>query len=191
MKESSSSLRRANLAERTEAHLSGGGWTKASVVLARDGERRVVVKDFEAPNSPLRRCLGRWLLRRELRAYRALAGHVAVPRVLDQLDDWALVLEYRPGTRLSRSLRAELPAGFLAELRQAIEQMHERGVAHLDLRHRSNILAGEDGHPVLIDFASAICFRPGGWAARLLLPCLTWIDRGALAKWDEKLSRTV
>jgi hypothetical protein len=188
VKESSSSLRRDNLAERTDATLSSGGWTKASVVLASDGERWVVVKDFATPRSRLRRCFGRWLLRREARAYRALAGHVSVPRVVDQLDDLALVLEYRPGVRLSRSLRAELPAGFLPELRQAIEGMHERGVAHLDLRHRSNILAGEDGHPVLIDFASAICFRPGGWAARLVLPCFTWIDRGALAKWEQKLS---
>ena len=65
--------------------------------------------------------------------------------------------------------------------------MHERGVAHLDLRHRSNILAGEDGHPVLLDFASAICFRRGGWGARLLLPWLARIDRGALAKWEARL----
>lgn len=110
-----------------------------------------------------------------------------MPRVVDQLDDWALVLEYRPGTLLSRSLRGQLPPGFLAELGEAIELMHERGVVHLDLRHRSNILAGEDGHPVLLDFASSICFRPGGWAARLVLPWLARIDRGALAKWEQRL----
>ena len=182
-----SSLCRANLAERTHTQLSSGGWTKANVVLAEDGDRSVVVKDFATPRSTLRRHFGRWLLRRELRAYRALAGHPAVPRVVDQLDDLALVLEYRPGILLSRSLRGEVPKGFLAELREAIELMHERGVAHLDLRHRSNILAGEDGHPVLLDFASAICFRRGGWGARLLLPWLARIDRGALAKWEVRL----
>ncbi len=180
-------LCRANLAERTAAQLSSGGWSKASVVLARDGERCVVVKDFASPRSPLRRRLGRWLLRREWRAYRALEGHPSVPRVVDRLDDWALVLEYRPGTLLSRSLRGQLPAAFLKELRDAVEGMHERGVVHLDLRHRSNILAGEDGHPVLLDFASAICFRPGGWAARWVLPWLARIDHGALAKWEVRL----
>ena len=182
-----SSLCRANLAERIDRQLSSGGWTKARVSLVRDGERRVVVKDFAAERAPLRRLLGRVLLRRELRAYRALVGHPAVPRVIGELDDWGLVLEYRPGTLLSRSLKGQLPADFVERLREAIELMHERGVAHLDLRHRSNILAGEDGRPVLIDFASAICFRPGGLGARLLLPWLARIDRGALAKWEVRL----
>ena len=106
-------LSRANLAEHTDAQLSGGGWSKARVTLARDGERRVVVKDFADGQSAARRLLGRWLLRRELRAYRALAGHPAVPRLLAELDPWAIVLEYRPGTLLSRSLRGQLPAEFV------------------------------------------------------------------------------
>ena len=86
-------LCRANLAERTDSLLSTGGWTKARVALAKDGDRLVVVKDFADTNSPLRRRFGRWLLRRELRAYRALAGHAAVPQLVAQLDAWALVLE--------------------------------------------------------------------------------------------------
>jgi serine/threonine protein kinase len=65
--------------------------------------------------------------------------------------------------------------------------MHARGVAHLDLRHRSNVLLTADGTPVLIDFGSAVCLRPGGLAARLLLPLLARIDRGALGKWRAKL----
>jgi serine/threonine protein kinase len=182
-----SSLSRANLAERIDTQLSSGGWTKARVSLARDGERCVVVKDFGADARPLRRLLGRALLRRELRAYRALVGHPAVPRVIASLDDCALVLEYRPGILLSRSLKGQLPGDFVERLREAIELMHQRGVAHLDLRHRSNILAGEDGRPVLIDFASAICFRPGGVGARWVLPWLARIDRGALAKWELRL----
>jgi serine/threonine protein kinase len=182
-----SSLCRANLAERIDTQLSSGGWTKAQVTLACDGERFVVVKDFAAGGASVRRLWGRLLLRRELRAYRALVGHPSVPRVIALLDDWALVLEYRPGTLLSRSLQGKLPADFVQRLREAIELMHERGVAHLDLRHRSNILAGADGRPVLIDFASAICFRPGGLGARLVLPWLARIDRGALAKWEIRL----
>ena len=47
--------------------------------------------------------------------------------------------------------------------------MHRRGVAHLDLRHRSNVLVGENGDPILIDFGSAITFHPGGLLGRWLL----------------------
>jgi serine/threonine protein kinase len=66
--------------------------------------------------------------------------------------------------------------------------MHARGVAHLDLRHRSNVLLAADGSPVLIDFGSAVCLRPGGLAARLVLPLLARVDRGALRKWRAKLA---
>ena len=47
---------------------------------------------------------------------------------------------------------------------------------------------GRDGHPVLIDFASALCFRPGSPLARLILPWLARIDRGALQKWEMRLA---
>jgi serine/threonine protein kinase len=133
------------------------------------------------------RPIARWLVRRELRAHRQLQGHAFVPSILGSLDALGFFLEYRPGEMLSRSLRTKLPATFLTELRAAIEQMHAHGVAHLDLRHRSNILAGSDGHPVLLDFASAICFHPGSFAARWILPQLARLDLRALQKWEHKL----
>jgi hypothetical protein len=46
------------------------------------------------------------------------------------------------------------------------------------------VYAVADGHPVLIDFASAICLRPGGVAARVLLPVLAYFDLRALRKWQ-------
>jgi hypothetical protein len=66
--------------------------------------------------------------------------------------------------------------------------MHRRGVVHLDLRHRSNVMVGEGGEPILIDFGSAFCCRPGGLAARLLLPLLARLDLLALAKWRSRLA---
>jgi RIO-like serine/threonine protein kinase len=158
-------------------------------VLLVDGDgdgAPVVVKDF-APRGRWLHPIGRWLHRRELKAYRQLDGHPCVPRLLGSLDGLAFCVEYRPGEILTRSLRGRLPAAFLPELRRALSEMHERGVAHLDLRHRSNVLAGEDGHPVLLDFASAVCFRPGGVAARLLLPWLARLDERAFRKWQVRL----
>jgi tRNA A-37 threonylcarbamoyl transferase component Bud32 len=135
----------------------------------------------------VRRWLGPWLLRREARAYRRLEGLEAVPRLLGQLDAAALVLEYRPGVLLSRSLAGRLPATFLAELQGAIAEMHRRGVVHLDLRHRSNILAGHDGRPVLLDFASALRFDQETWWGRACVVLLGWVDRRALRKWQVRL----
>lgn len=166
--------------------LSLGGWGNSDVVLVRAAGGPIVVKDFSARRRWFRP-IARWLARREQRAYRQLAGHPNVPRLLGSLDSLAFCLEYRPGELLSRSLRGRLPSSFLPELREALALMHARGVAHLDLRHRSNILAGPDGQPILIDFASALCFEPGGLAARTLLPLLAALDRRALRKWEARL----
>ena len=106
-----------------------------------------VVKDFRGQGGWLRRWGGRWLCAREVRAYRRLEGVSAVPRLLERLDDFAFALEYRPGQWLSRALKGELPDGFVEELERSVAAMHEKGVIHLDLRHRSNVLAGQDGRP--------------------------------------------
>jgi len=180
-------LSRANLADRTLHVLQRGRRRNPDVYLVRSDGGPVVVKDF-APRGPLVRAwLGPWLQRREQRAYRALAGHPAVPRCLGTLDPLALVVEYRPGRRMSRKLAGRIPADFVDALAAAVGAMHARGVVHLDLRHRSNVLVDEGGRPVLLDFASAVCFRPGGAAARWLLPVLAWFDRRALAKWRVRL----
>ncbi len=176
-------LARADLPGGTLEVLSRGGWANPDVLLVQVGRQRVVVKDFAPRSAWVRVLLGRWLCRRELRAYCALEGIAAVPRCLGSLDALALVFEYRPGTPLSRAI----PPGFLDELRRAVAAMHARGVVHLDLRHYSNILTGEDGHPVVLDFSSALCFERWGAIGRRLLPCLAWIDRLALRKWEARL----
>jgi len=178
---------RRDLANRTVAVLSRGGWANPDVLLVEASAERVVVKDFAPRRSFVRRWLGPWLLAREVRAYRRLAGLPAVPRLYGRLDAAAIVLEYRPGVLLSRSLRGRLPPEFVGALEAAVEAMHARGVVHLDLRHRSNLLAGEDGRPVLIDFASALVFDVSTHAGRLAVRALARIDRRALRKWRSRL----
>jgi RIO-like serine/threonine protein kinase len=82
-----------------------------------------------------------------------------------------------------------VPEGFLASLAEALAEMHRRGVVHLDLKNRTNVLSDEQGRPVLIDFGSAFVFRPGSGAARWLLPLFAFFDRRALAKWNAKQSK--
>ena len=178
---------RHELGERCILTLQRGRGSSPDVLLVEVAGGRAVVKDF-APRHPwVRATLGRWLARRELRVYRQLAGHPAVPAVLGRLDALAFALEHRPGPRLSRRRPWTFSPGFAARLGEAVEELHRRGVVHLDLRHRDNVRADMDGNPVLIDFASAWAFRPGGLPARLLLPWLALLDRGAVRKWRRRL----
>lgn len=181
-------LSREALAAQTVRVLEAGSGRDPVVTLVRDGERELVVKDYAPRGVLVRELVGRVLIWREVRAYRALAGHPSVPRFRGRLDAYAFAVEYRPGRRMSRKLAGAVPADFGDRLAEAIAGMHARGVAHLDLRHRTNVLADDAGRPVLIDFASAVCFRPGGLGARLVLPLLAAIDRGALRKWQLRLT---
>jgi len=180
-------LSRAAIAAHVHQVLEPGTGRDPVVSLARVGEREVVIKDFASRSFLVRNLIGRWMIAREAKAYRALAGHPAIPRFYGCVDALALALEYRPGRRMSRRTYGALPAEFLGELEKAIREMHARGVAHLDLRHRTNVMADADGHPVLIDFGSAICLRPGGLAARIFLPLLAYFDLRALRKWQLRM----
>ncbi len=178
---------RERLAEgRVEVLARGGRW-KPDVSLVEVGGRRLVVKDFAARSPVVRALVGRWATSREVRAWRALAGHPAVPAFVTRIDALAFAVEHREGERLSGRLLETLPAEFGDRLAAALAEMHRRGVVHLDLRHRSNVLVGRGGEPVLLDFGSALCFRPGSLAARWLLPLLARLDRVALAKWRARL----
>lgn len=183
-------VRRAELARKTVELLHRGSRRNPDVLLVESEGRRFVVKDF-APRGPwVRALLGRWITAREARAWRALSGHPAVPRYLGRIDALAFAVEYRPGRRMSRSLAGRVPKDFPDRLEDALAEMHRRGVAHLDLRHRSNVLVDADGAPVLIDFGSALRFRPGGLAARWLLPLLARLDLAAARKWRVRLAPT-
>lgn len=180
-------LDRGRLASCTRAVLSRGGRAKADVLLVESEIGPVVVKDFSGRGPVVHAGFGPWSLRREARIYARLAGLPEVPRLLGWLDARAFVLEYRPGILLSRSLAGRVPADFISRLERAIAAMHARGVVHLDLRHRSNVLAGEDGRPVVLDFASALAFDPGTTSGRLGIRLAGAIDRRALEKWRVRI----
>ena len=157
------------------------------MLLVESGGETVVVKDYSPRHPLIRRTLGRWLIRRELRAYRALEGHPAVPRLLGEVDELALAVAHRGGPRFSRRRPWTFSPAFGEALEAAIRELHARGVVHLDLRHRSNIRADMAGRPVLIDFGAALTFRPGGVGARWLLPPIALVDRYAVWKWRRKM----
>jgi hypothetical protein len=178
---------RVELPWRTRQLLHRGGARNPDVLLVDGDAGPLVVKDFAPRGRLVRATLGRWLTAREMRAYERLAGHRSVPRLLGRVDALAFAVEYRPGRRMSRRLAGALPEGFADRLEAAVAEMHARGVFHLDLRHRSNVLADERGDPVLIDFASALLVPSRGPLARLVRRWLGRIDRRAVEKWRQRI----
>ncbi len=97
-------------------------------------------------------------LRHEYQAYQRLAGLDGFARCHGLFAGDRLVLDYVPG----RSLRDDLPERdhpFWPRLLGIIQAMHERGVAHGDLKRKANLLIDPDGNPVIVDLGTATLKR--------------------------------
>jgi len=181
-------LTRESLPMRTRFTIKRGGLLRPDVLLADTGAGPVVVKDWAPRSRRIGALLAAAALRREARAHRRLEGLACVPRLLGRLDARALVLEYRPGTRVSSRRPWAFDAPFAEALADCIAHVHARGVVHLDLAHRSNVGADPSGRPLIFDLGAAFCPGRRDVLARGLLRVLAQADRRALRKWRRRLA---
>jgi serine/threonine protein kinase len=168
--------------------LKRGGPTKADVVILEAGAGPMVVKDFGGKAGWVR-AAGRLQIARECAAYRWLGPMPGVPVLVGRVDAHALALEKVEGDQLADVReRPGVARPALARLRAHIDAIHAKGLAHLDLRGRENVLLRPDGEVVLVDFAGAVWLRPGGLLHRWLFPWMAWTDEAAYLKWKEMLT---
>jgi serine/threonine protein kinase len=77
-----------------------------------------------------------------------------------------LTMAYIEGKSLHQLTRGKRPmsqpsgAGLVRKLALALEEAHQKGVIHRDLKP-TNILINQRGEPVIMDFGLARCLRPG------------------------------
>jgi serine/threonine protein kinase len=95
-------------------------------------------------------------------------------------------MEFIPGKPIRRG--EILQPSFYSQLEQVLGEIHQRGVVHLDLRHKGNILISDKGEPFLIDFNSSFSFKKKGFLRRFLFPILRWVDYGGLLKLKQRAS---
>lgn len=162
--------------------IPGRNRTKADILVYDDGGERIAVKDY-GPRPPLlRQTLGRYLIRREVAAYRAATGLAGLPRFVGRLGPFALAVEWIEAEPLAQWAPEAVPAESFDRLERILAGMHERGVALGDLHHRDVLLA-RDGTVHLIDLATAWTLgdRPGP-LRRALFRRFRDQDRVALAR---------
>ena len=148
--------------------------------------RSVMVKDVRGKSFFLRWTLGLWLIDKEWKVYSRLAGLKGIPQPVARIDRFAFAMEYIPGRSI---LRGEpLPLSFFSALEGVLREVHGKGVVHMDLRHKGNILVSEKGEPFLIDFNSSFAFKENGLLRRYLFPLLRWVDYGGLLKLKKRIS---
>ena len=172
----------AGIEQATRRLLGKQGPFRPTVRLVRVGDAAFVAKDYRACVLPYRWTVGVWNLRRERRALERLRGVAGVPRIEARVGRWILVLSRFRGKDVGKTPRELQTPEFFDELMGIVRQMHERGVLHLDLRQRRNVLRTPQGRPAVIDFGASVCARPGGLLHRLLAP----IDVSGVLKYKQR-----
>ena len=127
----------------------------SAVGLYECGDDRVVCKFHrEAPffGLPLL-----WLGKLSAAYEAAVLGQVGdlegIPRLRARLGRTVVVRDFVAGTPLERG--SDVSDEFFPQLIRLLNQLHQRGIAYVDLEKAPNILKGEDGRPHLIDFQAA------------------------------------
>jgi predicted Ser/Thr protein kinase len=177
-------LDRAALAGAPTKLLRDGRWANAQVFRVEAAGREWVVKDFSRRAFWVRCTIGRFLLRRELRALQRLDGIDGVPQRAFRIDGDAIAAEFIPGTTLGQAAPEQMTTPFFIALERLLNDVHARGIVHLDTRGTGNMLLRPDGRPALIDFQASLDTRwmPDSWRR--------WLDdldmTGVYKKWLQR-----
>lgn len=172
--------------EKNSINLVRGRFVKPDLNRVEVEGQTFMVKDVRRRNFFLRWTLGLWLIHKEWQIYSRLTGIKGIPKPVERIDRFAFAMEYIEGKAVGRD--EMLSPSFFSDLERVLGEVHSRGVVHLDLRHKGNILASEKGDPFLIDFNSSFSFKEGGLLRRFLFPLLRWVDYGGLLKLKERAS---
>lgn len=178
-----SRLRRRDLKKHTVRVIHQGKGLQSSVYLVEVEGQRAAVKDFAGTPPRFRRWVAPFLVGREVKALKFLDGTPGVPRFYGCIDRWGFALEYIEGTPVADFEEGALPLHVLPRVQEAIDAIHARGVAHGDLKRRSNLLVTPDERVYLIDFAAALVGkRRLNFAANWLQKRMAEIDDKSLLK---------
>ena len=131
--------------------------TRPALYVIQEDDVRAVVKDFSPNRCLYRNIIGRFLVWRESKAFGRLKDLKGIPRFFRSIEGIALIMEEIQGQNIEElEKETRLPKEFFVELRRLVERIHERGLAHCDLKRAPNILLGYDGKPYIVDWSASI-----------------------------------
>lgn len=173
----------ADEVDASATHLLGKrGPFRPEVRLVEGHGETLVSKDYRPCWLPYRWTAGLWNLRRERQALQRLAGLEGVPEYRGTPGGWILLQTYFHGRDLGRTPLSRQDDVYFERLIGLVRAIHDRGVLHLDLRQRRNILHGSGKRPAVIDFGAALCVRPGSRLHRRL----SRVDLSGVMKYKQR-----
>ena len=153
---------------------------QSSVYLVDWNGGQAAIKDFARAPKLFRRFVAPLLVARESRALKHLSGTPGVPRFLGKIDRLAFALQFIEGTPIANFAQGEIAPEVFPRISETIDAIHARGVAHGDLKRRSNLLLAPDGTIWIIDFAASIVAR--GPLSRRFMRAVAEVDDKSLPR---------
>lgn len=150
-------LRLSDYPTKNSGILRASSSTRPAIWIVEENGVRAVVKDFSKNKFFFRNTIGRFLIWRERKAYRKLRGISGVPLLYRVIDGLALVTEEIQGRNLENlEKEMKLPDSFFEAMKKLVTHIHDKGLAHCDLKRAPNTLLGDNGLPYIIDWAASI-----------------------------------
>lgn len=165
----------------THRYVEGAG-SRPAVWIVRAGDEEAVLKDYSRCDRLFAGLIGPLLVWRETTALARLDGTPGVPRLLRRLGPRAFLMQHLRGADKARKQPMTARPEFFERLRDLVDRIHARGVAHCDMRRSGNILVDAQGTPYLVDFVSCALLRPWWHPLGWLFPLLCQADRDAIIK---------
>lgn len=137
-------------------------------ILATSNQGTILLYQQDGHSLIIKTAMGRglmlWIrqrtLQREFRAYRQLEGVTGIPACYGLLDQRYLLLEHVSG-RPYREAEIDDRERYFAQLLEILNTIHDRSVAHGDLKSKGNLLVTDQQQPCVIDFGTAFRFKSG------------------------------
>ena len=176
-------LRRRDLEALTTRIIHQGRGYQSTVFLVEKDGHRAAVKDFSGTPPFFRLFIAPFLLAREINALRHLSGVAGVPQFYERIDRYAFAMQYIEGTPIATFSLGEIPPEVFPRVQSVIDAIHAHGVAHCDLKRRTNLILTPEGEVFLIDFAASVI------GERTLHPFQNWLYREMVEVDNKSLPR--
>ena len=153
-----------------------------------DGDE-AVLKDYTHSDPWFRRILAPLLVIREVRSLKLLDGITGTPRLYHVYNRHAFLVESIHGIAASQMEKNTLDNEFFERMNKVLDDVHEQGVTHCDLRSAGNTLITYDHQPWLVDFVASI-HQSSRWnfIGRWIFDQFVDADYGAVLKLKKRLA---
>ena len=154
--------------------------------LVQLNNKKVIWKDYSERSWWVKDTWGKLLISHESCMLKYLQGIKGIPKLIKQIDKYGFIAEYLNAESLDKFNRSMLTKDVFDNLKKAVSKMHKRGVVHLDLGQRRNIMLDKDHTPYFLDFANAFRFRQDAFGFKQFFKLLCTIDYNALLKFKHR-----